>query len=116
VALASTPVAHVWPETGVETELESSGRMILNFEADGDRGVWIEDLRHRWYYGRFITACPGVRFAQAIAVDTRSSARLDRRGQVLFAGDLCPFDRFTTAARPLPRKDRERTAKTGQSR
>lgn len=99
-----------WPELGVETAISFPDRNIRNFEADGERGVWIEDRQRRWYYARLNGICPGLTFAQGIGFDSRGSARFDRSSMILVEGDLCAIGSFVTANRPLPRKQREKAA------
>jgi Family of unknown function (DUF6491) len=105
--------APVWPELGVETSIQFPERNIDNFEADQDRGIWIEDRKHRWYYAKFIGHCPGLQFVQGIGFDTRGSSRFDRTSKILVEDDRCQIESLVTAAKPLPRKEREKARKSG---
>ena len=105
-ASAKPRPAPVWPELGVETSILYPGRAIRNFEADGSRGIWLEDQQHRWYYGKFIGSCKGVTYAMGIAYDTRGSARFDRSSVILVEGDLCQIESLVTSEKPLPKKER----------
>jgi hypothetical protein len=98
----------VWPELGVPAAIMFPQRNIRNFEADEDRGVWIEDQQRRWYYARLIGICPGLKFAQGIGFDTRGSSRFDRSSLLLVDGDHCAIESLVTSKRPLPRKEREK--------
>ena len=101
-----------WPELGVETSIEFARRgMILNFEADGEDGIWLEDIRHRWYYAKFIGGCQGLTYALGIGYDTRGSNRLDRSGAIVVEGQECLIESFVTADKPLPKKERLRLRK-----
>lgn len=105
-----------WPQLGVEASIPFPNfGAIRNFEADGDEGIWIEDQRRRWYYGKFIGPCRGVQFAQGIRFDTRGSAQFDRFSKILVEGDVCMFESFVTAEKPLPRKEREEQRKTREA-
>ena len=96
-----------WPELGVETSIALASRgMILNFEADGEDGVWLEDTRHRWYYAKFTGGCQGLTYAMGIGYDTRGSNRLDRSGAIVVEGQQCLIETFVTADKPLPKKER----------
>lgn len=103
----AAPTEKVWPELGVETEIIFPQRNVRNFEADEDRGLWIEDQQRRWYYARIKGICPGLKFAQGIGFDTRGSSRFDRSSRIVVEGDLCALETFVTAAKPVPRKQRE---------
>ena len=101
-----------WPELGVETSIAFASRgMILNFEADGEDGVWLEDIRHRWYYAKFTGGCQGLTYARGIGYDTRGSNRLDRSGAIVVEGQQCLIETFVTADKPLPKKERLKLSK-----
>jgi hypothetical protein len=108
-ASAKPSAPHVWPELGVETSIAFPNHgTIRNFEADGERGIWLEDQQRRWYYARFTGSCYGLNFVQAIGFDTRGSARFDRYAAILVEGDRCPIESLVTAEKPLPHKQREK--------
>lgn len=109
--LAATPSnagkAKEWPEYGVEARIAfANNGGIRNFEANGDRGLWIEDRQHRWYYARIIGPCTDLDHANGLAFDTRGSTTLDKFGGVIVGRDYCQFDSLVTAEKPLPRKQR----------
>ncbi len=104
---AKSPASSVWPELGVETQINfPSQGAIRNFEADGNDGMWLEDRQRRWYYADFIGGCQELNFAQAIGFDTRGSATFDKFSTILVAGERCPVASLVTANKPLPRKQR----------
>lgn len=108
--------APAWPQLGVEASIPFPNfGAIRNYEADDDDGIWIEDQRRRWYYGKFIGPCQGVQFAQTIGFDTRGSARFDRFSRILVRGDVCMLESFVTAEKPLPRKEREKQRKAREA-
>ncbi len=110
------PVPYIWPELGVEASIAFPNyAAIRNFEADGDKGIWIEDQNRRWYYGAFLGTCHGLNFSQAIGFDTRGTSRFDRYSRILVEGDRCAFDNFVTAQKPLSRKERKRLAKAAKA-
>src|SRR3546814_15686362 len=79
-----------------------SDTTIRNWRADRERGIWVQDRRGDWYYGLFAGLCRDVDFAQAIGVDTRGAARLDRLATPLLRGDRCPLVSFCPSAPPPP--------------
>jgi hypothetical protein len=47
-AEAKTTASYVWPELGVETQINFPNQgAIRNFEADGNEGIWLEDQQRR---------------------------------------------------------------------
>jgi hypothetical protein len=103
-------------EIGVEASIAFPAHgTVRNFEADGDDGIWIEDQRRDWYYAKFIGFCPSLAFAEAIGIDTRGSARLDKFGAIVVKGERCQFSSFVTAEKPLPRKERLKAKKAAEA-
>jgi hypothetical protein len=98
-----TPPAPV--ELGKETSIPFIGTIgLYNFEADGDRGVWLQDQRRKWYYARISGICTGLPTAIRIAVDTRfGGTSLDRTGVLLVDGQRCHIDSLVTSAGPPKR-------------
>ncbi|HMS21173.1 DUF6491 family protein [uncultured Sphingorhabdus sp.] len=96
-----------WAEYGVEAKIPfANNGGIRNFEANGDRGIWIEDRQRRWYYARIIGPCHNLSHANGLAFDTRGAASLDKFGGVIAGREYCQFDSLVTAEKPLPRKER----------
>ncbi|MCC7461827.1 MAG: hypothetical protein IT480_05110 [Gammaproteobacteria bacterium] len=84
---------------------------IRDWQADGERGIWVQDNHRRWYYGRFMSACTGLQFVHAVRFKTGAAGELDRFGAVR-ARDTgnCTFTSFTVSEGP-PRKDRKGAGK-----
>ncbi|HEX4694201.1 DUF6491 family protein [Sphingomonas sp.] len=107
--LASPALAHKRPpvpvELGKETSIPFIGTIgLYDFEADGHRGVWLQDQRRHWYYATISGVCTGLPFANRIAVDTRfGGTSLDRTGVLLVDGQRCYIDSLVTSAGP-PKK------------
>ncbi|XVJ64290.1 MAG: hypothetical protein HEQ22_01090 [Sphingopyxis sp.] len=83
-----------------------SDSSIRNWRADDGRGIWIQDRRGDWYYGRFAGYCRDIDFASAIGVETRGASRLDRFAAIIVRGDRCPLTSFVTSAGPPSKRDR----------
>ena len=83
-----------------------SDSSIRNWRADDGRGIWIQDRRGDWYYGRFAGYCRDVDFASAIGVETRGASRLDRFAAIIVRGERCPLTSFVTSAGPPSKRDR----------
>jgi hypothetical protein len=93
---------------GVESGIVfPSNSSIRNWQADRDRGIWIQDRRRDWYYGTFIGICRDIDFAQAIGVETRGAGRLDRFASIIVRGESCPLTSFVTSAPPPSKAERK---------
>lgn len=111
-AFAGDKPGHKWPELGVDASIVFPNYgAIRNFEADGDRGIWLEDRSRRWYYGEFMGPCRGLQFEQAIGFDTGGLSRFDRFSKIIVRDDVCTLSSLVTAEKPLSRKERKRLAK-----
>jgi Family of unknown function (DUF6491) len=114
IAAKRAPIS--WPELGVETSISLPNRYIRNFEADGDKGIWIEDIQRRWYYGTFKGRCTRLEHAQGIAYDTGGSTTFDKTSTIFVGDDFCEMTSLVTAEKPLSRKDRKRLAKEAMAK
>ncbi|WP_066812943.1 DUF6491 family protein [Sphingomonas asaccharolytica] len=114
VSLASvaTPVFakqqdRTWPadKLGKETSIPFIGTIgLYNFEADSDRGVWLQDQQRRWYYATVVGPCTGLPFANRIGVDTRfGGTQLDRTGTLLVDRQRCPINSLVASNGPPPK-------------
>ena len=96
-----------WPadQIGKEKSIPFIGTIgLYNFEADGDRGVWLQDQQRRWYYATLLGPCTGLSFANRIAVDTRfGGSSLDRTGSLLVDRQSCKIDSLTASNGPPPK-------------
>ena len=113
---ASARKSKGWDEYGVDASIAFPNHGgIRNFEANEERGLWIEDRQRRWYYAKFIGNCRGIDFANGIAFDTRGSSSFDRFGAIAVNGDYCLIESLVTAEKPLPRKERLKLRKDVRS-
>jgi hypothetical protein len=77
------------------------------FEADGDRGAWLQDQQRRWYYAKVLGVCRGLSIATMVGMDTRlNEDTFDRTGTLLVDGQRCPISSLTASAGPKPRLGR----------
>ena len=84
-----------------------SDSTIRNWQADRDRGIWIEGRRGEWYYGTFAGFCRDLDFAQAIGVETRGAGRLDKFAAIIVRGERCLLSSFVTSAPPPTKAERK---------
>ena len=96
-----------WDQYGLDASIAFPNHGgIRNFEANEERGLWIEDRQRRWYYAKFIGNCRGIDYANGVAFDARGSSSFDRFGAIAVHGDYCLIESLVTAEKPLPRTER----------
>jgi hypothetical protein len=90
--LASTPMAVTIAESNAASAtgaFVNRGEMI-NWLADGERGLWIQVRSYNWFYARFTGACQGVHSTNSLVFNTSASGNIDRTSSVtLPAGEQC---------------------------
>lgn len=92
---------------GVESSIAfPNSSTIRNWQADRERGIWIEGRRGEWFYGTFAGFCRDVDFAQAIGVETRGAGRLDKFASIIVRGERCQLSSFVTSAPPPTKRDK----------
>ncbi|HWW56143.1 MAG TPA: DUF6491 family protein [Sphingopyxis sp.] len=101
---------------GVESSIVfPSDSTIRNWQADRDRGIWIEGRRGEWYYGTFAGFCRDIDFAQAIGLETRGAGRLDKFASIVVRGDRCQLSSFVTSAPPPTKEERKAARETDKT-
>lgn len=73
---------------------------VWNWQADGSRGVYVQDQHRRWYYAKLMGNCFDLPFANAVGFETRGIDTLDRFGTVIVRGQRCPITSFTHSDGP----------------
>lgn len=107
-ALAVAP-AGVALATSAAPKVEASipFGLIRDWQADHERGMWIQAYSRKWYYAQFMGRCLGLNFATAVGFDTRYQSSFDRWSSVFVPGyGRCPIQTFTPSDGP-PRKQRK---------
>ena len=78
---------------------------IEDWEADGDRGLWILSRDHKWYYARFFAPCFGLPFHEALRFKFGAGGELDRWSEVYTRDSgRCSFTSLVASDGPPPRK------------
>lgn len=99
VAAAARPL-------GVEARIAFANQGgISDWQPDGSRGIFVQDVHRQWYRAGFLTPCTDLPFADAIGFVTRGPDDLDKFSSILVRGRQCRFDNFVTSEGP-PRKDK----------
>ena len=118
LTLAALPLALLGASAQAQTPAPVAGKpasipfirfgQIEDFEADGDKGVYLEDQHRRWYYATLIGPCIDLPFATRIGVDTRFAGdTLDSTGTLLVGHDRCHIDRLVTSG-PPPKREKHK--------
>jgi hypothetical protein len=83
---------------------------LLNWLADGERGLWVQADNSRWFYARFANVCAGLRSSNSLVFETGASNRIDRANSVIVSGqrrcgvlDVVPSSRPPKDYRARPR-------------
>ncbi|HEY0596817.1 DUF6491 family protein [Sphingopyxis sp.] len=115
-AAAATGPAAEPRALGVESSIVfPSDSSIRNWQADRDRGIWIQDRRGDWYYGGFAGICRDADFAQAIGVETRGAGRLDKFSSIIVRGERCQLTSFVSSAAPPSKAERKAAREAGKA-
>jgi hypothetical protein len=88
--LASTPMAVTIAESNAAAA-SATGAFVnraemMNWLADGERGLWIQANSLKWFYGRFRGACQGVNSTNSLAFNTPASGKIDRTSSITLPG------------------------------
>jgi hypothetical protein len=102
-ALAGTPQAAPAPEAS----LPFARRNIWNWEADGEKGIWVQAIGHQWYYGKFLAPCTDLPFRIGVHFRFGPSGELDKWSAVVVPHyPVCSFISFTSSDGP-PKKGKK---------
>jgi hypothetical protein len=84
-----------------EASIPFARKNIWNWQADGDRGIWVQSLDHQWYYGTFMASCIDLPFRQGVGFRYGPSGELDKFGAVIVRHyPECVFKSFTRSDGP----------------
>ena len=89
LALIASGQARPATEESYVPNVRSEG--VAEWEADGDRGLYIMSQDGAWYHARTAAPCPRLRTAVSLGFETRGPDRLDRYGTVIAEGWRCPL-------------------------
>ena len=76
---------------------------IRDWRADGDKGLYVQDLHGKWYRATLMGTCPDLPFAEVIGFETRGIDTLDKFATVIVRGRRCAFSSFVTSSPPPAR-------------
>lgn len=74
---------------------------IRDWQADRDRGLWVQDVHRNWYYAKLMSPCTGLGFATALAFDTRPMGTFDRFSAIIVPREgRCVLTSLTPSGAP----------------
>ena len=78
---------------------------VYNWEADGTKGLWVQDRNRDWYYAKLLGPCSGLDFAQTLGFVTEPDGSLNGHSAVTFTDGAkmmqrCSFKSFERSAPP----------------
>jgi Family of unknown function (DUF6491) len=84
---------------------------IHAWQADGQHGLWIQDVRKKWYYAKLQAPCDGLEFAPQLAFDTPTNNTLDRFSSVIVPNKArCQINSLTASEAPADEKKSRKPA------
>lgn len=82
---------------------------IAEWKTLGDRTVFVQGTRGRWYRAELIQACRELPYAQSLGFATGPGGRFDASSAVIAGGKRCPLRSLTEIeGRPPPEARRGR--------
>jgi hypothetical protein len=86
---------------------------ILDWRADGERGIWVESPSRQWYYGKFMSSCLGLDFANRVGFDTEPNGDFDKFSYVVVRDgfpERCQLTSLVTSNGPPTARERKAAA------
>ena len=100
------------PPTGDEARIvfaDNGG--IQDWEADGDKGIYLQDRHRQWYYARLMSPCLDLPFAQTIGFDTEPGGTFDKFSSIKVRRHTCNVTSLVRSDPPQGKKGRMQAAK-----
>jgi uncharacterized protein DUF6491 len=74
---------------------------IRDWQADHDKGLWVQDVHRNWYYAKFMGTCFGLNFANSIGFDTHPLGQFDKFSSITVPREgRCVVTSFTRSGAP----------------
>jgi hypothetical protein len=89
---------------------------IFNWQADGDKGIWVQAPSRQWYYGKFLGPCLDLPWANSVGFNTEPNGEFDKFSFVEIRhhegglGERCQLTSLVTSSGPLTAKQRKAAA------
>ena len=74
---------------------------VRNWQADGEKGLWVQSNSGAWFYGAFTFPCSGLQFRESLGFKFSPGGALDRWSEVhTREAGRCLFKSFESSAGP----------------
>lgn len=73
---------------------------LLNWKADGEKGVYLQSSSNKWYHATFFTPCLNIPFATKVSFISDGPHDLTRFSSILVRGQQCWFKTFSKSDPP----------------
>jgi Family of unknown function (DUF6491) len=74
---------------------------MRDWQADGDRGLWIQAGNRRWFYAHLARVCHGLSSMNSLAFETHTSGQMDRTSVLVMPqGAKCPVQCLAPSGAP----------------
>jgi hypothetical protein len=80
---------------------------MVNWLADGERGLWIQANNLKWFYARFAQICHGLNSTNSLAFHTLASDNIDRTSFLVLPGGARCFLQSLSPSAGSPKKRSE---------
>lgn len=81
---------------------------ILSWQADGEKGLWIQDQRKQWYYATTYGRCEGLEFTAELGFKVGTMNTLDRFSEIIVPNyGRCAIKSLVKSEAPPKGKRRE---------
>lgn len=77
---------------------------VYDWEADGNRGIYVQTLSKHWYYARLFAPCLNLPFADRVGfVVEPASGSFDKFSSIVVQGETCPVRSLRKSGPPPSR-------------
>lgn len=94
------------PQAGTRTQARipfANHGTIRNWQADGDRALYLQADGGQWYRAELMGYCPDLNFADTIGFETLGTGDFDNFSNIVVRGRRCPLASLVKSD-PPPRK------------
>jgi len=117
---SSTPTTPMYHATGLSTEEASIpfARMdnsIYDWQADGQDGLWVQDIHRDWFYAKLLGPCYGLDWAVGIGFQPRGN-QLDKFSSITVVRErsICQFTSFVRSDPPPSSSKKKKASGTAE--
>lgn len=105
------------PAFGSEGSIPFAAHNVFTWQADGDKGIWIQAVGGTWYYGTFNFPCQGLQFRDGVGFKYGPQGELDKWTEVHVRRNSAPclFKSFLVSPGPPSSKNAAPHAATPSS-